>query len=256
MNTSQRREAIIQVIREKKKVKIIELSTMFDVSRETVRNDLYEIEESNGSIRKVYGGAVLDEITKESAYYTRRKTNETAKKNIAKFATNLIENGDTIYLDYGSTVLNLAEMLANKKDLLVVTNTLPIINVLAEFKDVSIFVPGGIIRRNEFSFEGASALRAIEDIYVDIGFFGCSGINLRSGITNIYEDEVNFSKQMLAQATKSIVLADHSKFGITSYRQVASFSEIDMIVTDRIPDAQMKETILSENKELKIIETK
>lgn len=256
MTVDERREAIIQVIRDKKKVKIIELSTMFGVSRETIRNDLNELEQSNGSIKKVYGGAVLDETTKESAYYTRRKTNEDAKKSIAKYAANLIEDGDTIYLDYGSTVLNLAELLSDKKDILVVTNTLPIINVLVDFEDINIFVPGGIIRRNEFSFEGASGLRSIEDIFVDIGFFGCSGINIKSGITNIYEDEINFSKKILSQSTNSIVLADHTKFGITSYKQIASFSEVDMIITDYVPDTEMKETILTENKDLKIIETK
>lgn len=256
MNTEKRREAIIQVLRERKKIKIIELSTMFDVSRETIRNDLHHIEQSNKAVRKVYGGAVLDETTKESAYQKRRKTNAKAKKSIARYASKLIEDGDTIYLDYGSTVLNLAEMLAEKKDLVVITNTLPIINVLAEFDNIKILVPGGIIRRNEFSFAGASALRGIEGIFVDIGFFGCSGINSHSGITNIYEGEVEFSKKMLSQSTNSIVLADHSKFGMTSYKQVAKFEEIDMIVTDKIYDSEIKNAILTNGSGVKIVETR
>lgn len=255
MSTDERRESIIQVIREKKKVKIIELSTMFDVSRETIRNDLHHIEQTNGSIKKVYGGAVLDETTRESAYHKRRQTNEEAKRSIADFASKLIEDGDTIYLDYGSTVLNLAELLVDKQDLVVVTNTLPIINVLAEFENISLFVPGGVIRRNEYSFAGESALRAIDDIYVDIGFFGCSGINTNSGITNIYEGEVDFSRKILSQSTNSIVLADHSKFGITSYKQVAKFDDIDMIITDSIGDVEMRDEILSGRTGLKIIET-
>lgn len=255
MSTDDRREAIIQVIRKNKKVKIIELSTMFKVSRETIRNDLYHIEQTNGSIKKIYGGAVLDETTKESAYQKRRQTNAEAKRNIARFALNLIEDGDTIYLDYGSTVLNLAELLVEKKDLVVVTNTLPIINILAEYDNIQLFVPGGGIRRNEFSFAGPSAMQAIEDIYVDIGFFGCSGINTKSGITNIYEGEVYFSKKILSQSTNSIVLADHSKFGITSYKRLAKFDEIDMIITNQVPDLELKENILSENQSLKIIET-
>lgn len=255
MNSAERREAILEIIKEQKQVKIIELSTIFNVSRETIRNDLYEIEQTEGLIKKVYGGAVLDETTKESAYDKRKETNSEAKKQIAQTAANLVEDGDTIYLDYGTTVLNLAELLVDKKDLTVVTNTLPIINVLAEYENINLFVPGGVIRRNEFSFAGASAMRAIDDIYVDIGFFGCSGINDKSGITNIFEGEVDFSRKILQQSTNAIVLTDHTKFGITSYKQLAKFTEIDMIITDEIKDPDLKDNIQQENKTLKIIES-
>lgn len=255
MNSIERRNAILEIIKDQKQIKIIELSSMLNVSRETIRNDLYEIEQNKGLIKKVYGGAVLDETTKESAYEKRKITNEDSKKQIAKIAADLVEDGDTIYLDYGTTVLNVAELLVQKKDITVVTNTLPIINVLAEYEDINLFVPGGVIRRNEFSFASASAMRAIDDIYVDIGFFGCSGINKKSGITNIFEGEVDLSRKILQQSTNTIVLADHSKFGVTSYKQLAKFNEIDMIITDEVPDLDLKKSIRTENKSLKIIES-
>lgn len=255
MNSAERRNAILEIIKDQKQVKIIELSSMLNVSRETIRNDLYEIEQTEGLIKKVYGGAVLDETTKESAYDKRKETNKDAKKQIAKIAADLIEDGDTIYLDYGTTVLNLAEMLTDKKDLTVVTNTLPIINILAECENINLFVPGGVIRRNELSFAGASATRAINDIYVDIGFFGCSGINSKSEITNIFEGEVDFSRKILQQSTNAIILADHTKFGITSYKQVAKFTEVDVIITDKVIDTELRNVMASENKSLKIIES-
>lgn len=252
MNSDERKDLILNYLQEKKKVKIIEISSKLKVSRETVRKDLYELEEA-GLIKKVHGGAVLDESNKESMYDKRRDLNEHEKDLIAEVALNFVEDGDTIYLDYGTTTYKLAEKLIRKKDLTVVTNTLPIIKLLLEHDGIDIVIPGGRVRRNEFSLLGPTALEVLENIYVDIGFFGCGGINVSSGVTNYYEDEVEISKKMINHSSQSIVLADFSKIGITAYKKTADFSDIDVLITNSLKNIELKNDL--EANDVKLIET-
>lgn len=254
MNTLERRNEIIEIIKKNKEVKILDLSKQFEVSRETIRNDLNEISNSENIIEKVYGGAVLKLPAEESAYELRKILNSDEKRKIAEAALDLIKDGDTVYLDYGTTVLSLAEIMLNKKNLTVITNTLPIINKIVENDSIDIFVPGGMIRRNEFSFIGNNAFTAIADKYVDIGFFGCAGINNNSGVTNVFEGEVDFSRTMLKQSSNVVILADHTKFGITSYKQLASLEEVDTIITGKVPDSDLKEKLFVENNKLNLVE--
>ncbi|MGX7349254.1 DeoR/GlpR family DNA-binding transcription regulator [Dolosicoccus paucivorans] len=258
MDANTRREKIIEILRERKEIKIIELSAMLDASRETIRSDIQVIEDEDGPIRKIYGGVLLDESTQETAYAKRKETNSPAKASIAKEALSLIGDGDTVYLDYGTTVLALAKEIANSdlKNLKVVTNALPVMSLLSSNPEISMFVPGGVIRRNEFSFVGKTALDAIERIFVDIGFFGCAGVNRKSGITNIIDAEVDFSRVVLEHSTNRVILADDSKFGITSYRQVASFDEVDMVITDPVTNTKLLTDIRREHRGLKIVEVK
>lgn len=251
MNSDERKELILNYLQEKKKVKIIEISSKLKVSRETVRKDLYELEEA-GLIKKVHGGAVLDESNKESLYDKRRDLNEHEKEMIAEAALDFIEDGDTIYLDYGTTTYKLAEKLTRKKDLTVVTNTLPIIKLLLEHESIDIIIPGGRVRKNEFSLLGPTALDVLENIYVDIGFFGCGGVNASSGITNYYEDEVEISKKMIMHSSQAIVLADFSKIGITAFKKTANFSDVDVLITNTLNNVELKNEL--EAHDVKLIE--
>ncbi|AXY24969.1 DeoR family transcriptional regulator [Suicoccus acidiformans] len=242
MNANDRRDLILQILREKKEIKIIELSEMINVSRETIRNDIKILENEDGRVKKTYGGAKLEESSRETAYEIRRQANRRGKLAIAKLASGLVEEGDTIYLDYGTTNLEIAKQLVAKNHLTVVTNTLPIINVLAKNETINLFVPGGYIRRVEFSLAGTTSMQAIQDIYVKYGFFGCSGIHMNYGITNIVDSEAEFSKMMMNRSTNVFIVADGTKFGRVSYKQLADFEEINKIITDQIPDSQ-KETV-------------
>lgn len=249
MTPEERREEIVHLLQEKKNMKILELSSKLKVTRETIRKDLYELEEA-GLIKKTHGGAVLDESNQESLYDQRRSLNEEDKDKIAELALDYIEDGDTIYLDYGTTTYKLAEKLVHKKQLTVITNTLPIITLLAEMDHIELIIPGGRVRKNEFSLLGPTALDAIENFYVDIGFFGCGGVNTGSEITNFHDQEVEISKKMIQHSTTSIILADHTKFGITAFKKTAAFAEVDIIITNEAVEYKLKNDILSNGTEL------
>lgn len=235
MNSTDRKEYILDILDAKHSVRINELSKELKVTRETIRKDLYTLEDE-GRIKKVHGGAVSEAPSGETDYEKRKIEKWTEKEQIAKVAANYIEEGDSIYLDYGTTTLALAKEIVKLKNITVVTNTIPIINTLVKNQAIDIIIPGGILRNNESSLFGQFALNNICDIFINIGFFGCSGIDSKAAITSHHMGEVLISKQMIKQSQTSIVLADQSKFGNIALNRTANFEDIDIVVTDQLPN--------------------
>ncbi|GCF92547.1 DeoR family transcriptional regulator [Enterococcus florum] len=246
MNSTERKEYILDSLDTNRSVRINELSKNLKVTRETIRKDLYTLEKE-GIIKKVHGGAVLDNQTGETDYEKRKIERWHAKEKIAKAAIHYIEEGDSIYLDYGTTTLALAKEISQLKNITVVTNTIPIINTLLKNDAIDIIIPGGMLRNNESSLFGQFALNNMCEIYVNLGFFGCSGIESRAGITSHHMGEVQVSKQMIQQSQTNIVLADQSKFGNMAFNRTASFDEIDIVITDCLSDEARENDALAEH---------
>ena len=232
MNVEERKKVILEKLDEEGIVRIAYLSKLLKTSRETVRKDLYELEKES-LIKKVHGGAVRDTTNKETAYEKRISDHEDGKKLISQKALGFIENGDTIYLDYGTTTYQLAKLLNQFTDITVITNSIPIINILMRYEGIQMIIPGGVLRKNEGALVGSFANENINKIFVDIGFFGCAGIDVKNGVTNFHMDESEVSKKMMKQSQTTIVLADSSKIGVTALNHVAGFDKIDIIITDK-----------------------
>lgn len=227
----ERQNEIMKLLQEFSSMKINELSKQLDVTRETIRKDLYEMEDK-GMIRKVHGGAILNKANSETNYVNRKYTNFNEKKSIAKRAAELVGDGDTIYIDYGTTSLLFAREILSKKDLTILTNSLPIANELVDYSDFQVVVMGGIIRKNEKSLFGPVANKGIEYFYVDTGFFGMGGIDLEAGYTNFHMGESEVSRNMMKHSKKTVVMADFSKFHTVAMNKVASLDEVDILITD------------------------
>lgn len=245
LSPQDRKNKILKSLNNKEVVKIQELSSALNVTRETVRKDLYELEQE-GNVTMVYGGAILNHQKNETAYSKRMKDHQLEKRRIAQFAASLINDGDTIYLDYGTTTFMLSEELKKRKGITVVTNTLPIVNQLLHNVDINLIIPGGVIRNNEDSLFGSLAINNMNRLYVDIGFFGIAGISKEGGLTNFHMGENDVSRLMLLHSKKKIILADHSKFGNSALYKTADFNEADLIITDRQPDKEIEDTIINE----------
>lgn len=230
MNSDERKKYILTSLDNQQTVKINELSKTMDVTRETVRKDLYHLEDE-GLIKKIHGGAIRGK-PKETDYNKRKVDRWQEKEKIAKVAVSYIEEGDTIYLDYGTTTLALAKEIAKLQNITVVTNTIPIVNMLLPNKAINIIILGGILRNNESSLFGQFASNNIPDIFVNIGFFGCSGVDSKAGITSHHMGEVLISKQMIAQCKTSLILADSTKFGMVAFNRTAKLEDVDIIVSD------------------------
>ncbi|OCA86057.1 DeoR family transcriptional regulator [Bacillus sp. FJAT-27225] len=253
MNPEERKQKIVEILKKNKSVKILNLSKALKVTRETIRKDLYELQKE-GLIKKIHGGAVLDQPNQESDYERRKTKEEAAKRAIAREAVKHIEDGDIIYLDYGTTTYMLAEELINRKNITVVTNTIPIVNLLLRNDSINLIILGGVVRKNEDSLYGPFASNNIKNIYVDIGFFGCGGIDCFSGITNHHFAETEISKEMMTHCQNRIVLADHSKFGTTAFNKTANFSDVDIIITDKKISEEIQSEISKQDVEIVIAE--
>lgn len=246
-----RQEKILDIIKEKKSVRILDLSKQLKVSRETVRRDILEMEE-RGLLKKTYGGAVLDEANIETAYDRRQSENELEKKSIGKRAYKYIERGDTIYLDYGTTSFALAKKLVGFEELVVVTNSIPIVNLLIHSPGIELIILGGNVRKNEDSLFGSFGLNNAKEIFVDIGFFGCAGVDVSSGITNYHLGEIEISKLMVKHSKTAILLADETKFGKSALYKTSNIDDIDTIITNSMNN-EIKIDLLKY--ELELIET-
>lgn len=240
MNSTDRKTYIIDYLEENYSVKINQLSKDLKVTRETVRKDLYELEKE-GLIRKVLGGAVIENTKLNSTYEKRKLENYVGKQKMAKKAAAFIEQHDTIYLDYGTTVYCLAEEVLKLGHVTVVTNSIQIVNLLLKNPTIDIIVLGGMLRKNEDSLSGSFGLSNMEKLFVNYGFFSGGGIDPEFGLTNHNLGEAEISREMSKRCQTKIVLADQSKYRNVSLNQVADISEIDFIITDQAISDKDKE---------------
>lgn len=234
----ERQDVILKMLRKFRSVKISEVSSELGVSRETIRKDIYEMDEK-GLIRRVRGGAVLNKSNFETSYTKRKSTNEAEKLSIAKKAAEYVEDGETIYIDYGTTAFYFSRNILGKKDLTIITNSLPIANELINYSDFEVIIIGGNVRKNENSLYGPIAYRAIENLFVEKGFFGISGIHLDAGYTNVHMGESEVSRLMLANSQKRFMMADYSKFNTAAMNRVAAIEEVDVLITDKNADPKL-----------------
>lgn len=233
---SERHDKIIELLREKRMVKSIEISEQFGVSMETVRRDLEELE-SEGYLNRVYGGATLRHMFGvEPAYSGRGIKNYLEKKAIAAEAARLVEDGDTLIMDVGTTVLELAKNLQDKKGLTVFTNSVPAVLELVKNQSIRIFMIGGEIREGEVSSSGFLAEDMIRHFHVDKSFIGIGGISLKEGVCDYHVQEANLRRLFLKQAHMNIGLADYSKLGVTALNKICRPQDLDVLVTDSRAD--------------------
>jgi DeoR/GlpR family transcriptional regulator of sugar metabolism len=221
-------------------VRTTDLSELLGVTLSTFRRDL-EILENEGLLRRVHGGAVsLRGRSYESPFPTRSTDNNEAKCAIARAAAELVSDGAGISLDVGTTVLALALELKGRRNLVVVTNNLRAAVELSEEPSHRVLVTGGLLRGGELSVVGHLAERSYGEFFVDQVFLGAAGMSLRAGVTDFNIEEALVKKSMLPQAKERILLIDHSKFDRIALTQVCTLSEINRIVTDLAPSAEIR----------------
>ncbi|EEX36288.1 DeoR family transcriptional regulator [Vibrio metschnikovii] len=233
-NTSERREHTIALLKKNGSVQVTDLSKKFGVSTVTIRNDLAALEKQ-GIATRAYGGAYLqdgDIRLHEHSVEDKNQLNKVLKQKIAAAAVTLIEKGDTLILDSGTTTYYIAEALRNAHDLVVMTNGLNIANALFSAEGVEVMLTGGKLRRKSMSFYGIEADNILEHYHFNKLFLGVDGFNLEKGITTYNENEARLNRRMCNIADEVIVVTDSSKFGKVSLHKILETARVDKIVTD------------------------
>lgn len=230
----ERKKKIVDYINEKRRVTVPELCSAFSVSGATMRNDLRELDES-GLITRTHGGAIRKSRTgHEPVMDQRSNKNIDAKRKIAETALEEIEDGDTIILDTGTTVKELARILDKRKNLTVVTNDIKVAADLESFPSCEVLVIGGLLRKGFHCTVGYGMFSNIGSLSVDKAFLGANSFSARKGASTPDLSQSEIKRQMMEIAAKVIILCDQSKLETDSFMNFAAPSQVDLLVTDGI----------------------
>jgi DeoR/GlpR family transcriptional regulator of sugar metabolism len=228
----ERRQRIIELIQQDKKVHVSNLSQLFQVTEETVRRDLEKLE-NDGLLTRTYGGAILNQSTLEDLpFQTRTSMNHEIKQNISLKAADLINDHDTIMVDASTTCLELIQTLQGKNGLTIITNSIkiPYDFINSHFNIIS---TGGTLRAHSLALVGSVA----QNYFVNMAIMSCNSLSLDKGIMESNEPESELKRRMIKQADIVILLVDHTKFNKTGFIKLFDFDNVDYIITDCQPDA-------------------
>ena len=253
----ERRNQILAMLHKQGMVKIPELAKFFDVSVITIRRDLDELVRA-GQVQKVYGGAILapqatPEPEAQRLFHARLAHHHREKMMIGMAAAKLVKDGQTIILNIGTTALEVAKHLGEFEDLTVLTNSIPILNQLANTR-LNVYSLGGKLRCNELALHGSLAFKALNDFYVDKAFIGAGGITLENGITDHNVDSAELCAAIAKRSRQTILVADSSKFGKDASVIIGPLNCVDTIITDSGISEEFADGIRQAGNELIIVD--
>lgn len=240
---AERRSQIARMLQQHGTVRVAMLSEIFDVTEETIRRDLEELEKE-GILKRTYGGAISRRGTGiELPFAAREEKNRDEKVKIARAAAELLEDGDTIILDASTTALFVARQLPAAPRLTVVTNSVRVVLELAAHPNVTVIGLGGQLRERSLSFVGPQAERALAAYHVDKAFLSCKGLTPTEGMTDSNELEVELKKRMVEAAAAVIAIVDSSKLGYVAFARICPLEQIARIITDDGAEPSMVERL-------------
>lgn len=236
MHASARQAAILRALAREGSCSVMDLASQLSVSDETIRRDIKAMA-AKGLLERVHGGAILPDILREPDFQKRMAYNAEAKARIARAVAREIRNGDSIFVDTGSTTLYVARALGEHSELMVVTNGADIARTLAQSGRNKVYLAGGEIRSDDGAVLGGSAVRFVESFRVRTAVLSVGAVQLEDGCMDFHLNEADLAQVAIRRASRVIVVADHSKFGAQAAVRVCDFSQISALVTDRPPPA-------------------
>jgi DeoR/GlpR family transcriptional regulator of sugar metabolism len=239
----QRWDNLRALIRERGVVRLEDLCRQLRVSAATVRRDLDQLEQG-GLIRRVHGGAVsIESRLDEPVFADKTSLAAREKRRIAEAALALVEPGETVYLDGGSTVLELARLLRDRTNLTVVTSSLHAATELSG-RGPRLILVGGELRRLSQAMVGPLTRLVLQELHLDKAFMGTIGFALKEGLTTTDPSEAFTKGIVMDHARQVILLADSSKAGKVSFANAGRWEDIHLLITDRQVDKQLSRELL------------
>lgn len=251
MTANQRREKILDLIKEDGSAKVANLSRIFKVTEPTIRQDLEKLEKDDFVIRE-HGGAYLKNVELNvRSFSLTHQENLDKKELIALKCLEFIQPGDTIILDSGSTTTEIAKKLKGFKQLTVITNALNIALLLGAEPGIEVVVTGGEFKPPTLSLTGQKAADFFEGINAQKLFLATAGISLKSGLTYPSISDLVVKKAMIDAADVTYLVADSTKIGKTAFASLGALSLINYIITDEAIESTHKE--IFNNNEIELI---
>ena len=233
MTTYERRQSVMELLRKQPGLRVPELATALVVSEGTVRNDLNALE-SEGRVTRVHGGAIVKDQSgfQNLSFNVRHQEHATEKLLIAKYASELVNDGDSILLDASSTIYYLALAIQERNRLRVVTNGLDVARLLAKNPSNTVIVIGGILNQEGSSVTGLFSETAIQELHIQEAFVSSSGFSLERGMTEVHIEEAQLKRKVIESSQEVIALIDSSKIGKEDLTPFARVEQINHLITD------------------------
>ena len=241
MFAEERKLKIKEILHQNRKVTVTELVDLFKVSSATIRSDLRELNGQEQIVR-THGGAIIEAGAGfEPDAEQKRDLYLSVKRQIARLAIELIQPGDTVILDTGTTTLELAKLITPQHDITVVTNDFEIARVLEAIDTVTVLMLGGEVRKKFHCTIGAAGIQLLAQLSVDKAIMATNSLSLAKGASTPNLQQAETKKAMISSARKVILLCGYHKLGRDSFAQFASLNQIDTLVTERMDDNEKYE---------------
>ena len=228
--TFERRQGILRLLGEQPGIRAVELASLLDVSIGTIRNDLNALQKE-GSVRRVRGGAVL--VQSEAEKSGDAIINEDAKRRIARRAVEMIEDGDAVWLDAGTTVQMMVPLLTQRRDLTLVTNGLRVALLLAEQNRHRVLLIGGRVGKDGIYTIGTGNEQLLATVNIRTAFISGVGFTLEAGLTVLEYEDAQLKSRVISSAENVVALIDSSKIGKRGFAPVADLGQFSHILTDK-----------------------
>ncbi|WP_338452149.1 DeoR/GlpR family DNA-binding transcription regulator [Niallia oryzisoli] len=230
MLTPERHQLILDLLKENNTVKLQELVEITNTSESTIRRDLIQLEEEN-QLKRIHGGAQrLQGKLQEPTMTEKSFKNLQQKQQIAKYAASLVEEGDSIYLDAGSTIREMIEFLPSK-NIVVVTNGITHLTPLLE-KQIPTYVIGGYCKQKTDAVVGRGAIASLEQYRFDKCFIGVNGIHPEQGFTTPDQEEAMIKERAIALSRQAFIVSDYTKFSEVSFAKIIDIDKATIITNE------------------------
>ncbi len=239
MIAGKRKKHILKSLDKTDYISVNDLVKELDVSHMTIRRDLNGLE-AEGYLIRQYGGALKSKAVENLFSFSRRVSRKKEQKEaICKTAAGYIQDNDVIFIDCGTTLFRICKYILNKKNLRIITNSLPVVSELINCSHIKINFIGGEVVHDRKAVYGMFAEKALDEYRANKAFIGADGISLKNGLSSYDEKEGKISGKMAANANKVYLLCDSSKIEQDSFFKMAPVSIIDHLITDKNINKQL-----------------
>lgn len=254
IDIDQRRQRILELLQSEGKVRVADLSKLFGISEVTIRGDLDALEQQ-GALQRVHGGA----ISTYKNYYNmtfndRSEANGEEKRRIAVEAASMISDGDTVIIGSGTTPLYVMQELKNHKNLIVITNSLPVAHEARFHRNLNVFVMLGGNINLEYQFStGDDAIIQLNRYKADKLILSSDGVSSEFGVTTYHHLEAELYRRMIAIVDKRILVADYTKIGRANFARIEAIDKIDCLISNHNANKDEIEAIKEEGVEVRLV---
>ncbi len=252
MTKGERHQLVSEAVQATGRVHVGDLAARMGVSEMTVRRDFEALEE-RGVLTRVHGGAISNvSRSYEPGFAARRLEHTEAKRRIGAATAALLRDGETLILDAGTTTLEVARALPSDRRLRILALSLHVADAVADLPNVTLMIPGGVVRKHERSFIGGMTISTFANLQFDSVVLTSGGVDATAGVTEYEFDDSETKIAALKSARRIIVVADSSKLGAVAFVRLCPIEDVDLVVTDSAAPPEIVQALRDQDVEVLI----